>query len=256
METFFMGTHRAHWLELTDVPLFPSRRILEDRKTLPVARGPWALDSGGFTELNLHGRWTIGAPEYAALVLRLAREVGRLEWAAPMDWMSEPSVRAKTGLTTAEHQRRTLANFLELRELLGPLVIPVLQGWDGPDEYLRHVEAYLAAGVDLEAEPIVGVGSICRRRQDERITAVLRALQPLRLHAFGVRSRALRHNAAWLASADSLAWSSRARYKGEPMPGCTHRNCANCIHFALDWHRRQVDRLGLWGLSCHHASAA
>ena len=39
-----------------------------------------------------------------------------LEWAAPMDWMCEPAMLARTGLTVEDHQRRTVANFLELRE--------------------------------------------------------------------------------------------------------------------------------------------
>ena len=26
-----------------------------------MARGPWALDSGGFSELSLYGRWTVTA---------------------------------------------------------------------------------------------------------------------------------------------------------------------------------------------------
>lgn len=48
---FWLGTHKTGWLERTDVPLFISRRRLVERVTLPRARGPWALDSGGFTEL-------------------------------------------------------------------------------------------------------------------------------------------------------------------------------------------------------------
>ncbi len=38
-----------------------------------------------------------------------------LDW-APMDWMCEPAMLARTGLTVEDHQRRTSANFLELRE--------------------------------------------------------------------------------------------------------------------------------------------
>ena len=44
--------------------------------------------------------------------------------------MCEPFMLAKTGLTVAEHQARTVANYLELRSLAPELpFVPVLQGW-------------------------------------------------------------------------------------------------------------------------------
>jgi hypothetical protein len=59
MERFWLGTHMPHWLREVDVPLFISRNRLTRYKTLPRAIGPWALDSGGFTELQRYGRWTV-----------------------------------------------------------------------------------------------------------------------------------------------------------------------------------------------------
>jgi hypothetical protein len=50
---FWLGTHMPNWLDETATPLFVSHRRLAKRRRLPRARGPWALDSGGFTELNL-----------------------------------------------------------------------------------------------------------------------------------------------------------------------------------------------------------
>src|SRR4051812_4445749 len=86
---FYLGTHHLSWLEQTDVPLFISRRTLAARKALPRARGHWAIDSGGFTELSMHGRWTIDARDYAELVRRARDEAGGLQWAAIQDWMCE-----------------------------------------------------------------------------------------------------------------------------------------------------------------------
>src|SRR5690242_4741899 len=95
---FYLGTHMPSWLTKTDVPLFVShRRLLGElrpgrgaRKTLPRARGPWALDSGGFTELQMFGEWRTTPAEYIAAVRRYRDEIGGLVWAAPMDWMCEP----------------------------------------------------------------------------------------------------------------------------------------------------------------------
>jgi hypothetical protein len=92
-------------------------------------------------------------------------------------------------------------------------------------------------GVDLEALPLVGVGSICRRNADTDIAAVLRPLWPtLALHAFGLRGSSLKAHADHLASADSMAWSYQGR-RMHRLPGCTHRGKseANCLRWALMW---------------------
>ena len=89
---FYLGTHQPAWLARLDVPLFVSHRRLRDRHRLPRTRAGWALDSGGFTALALHGGWRTTPAAYAAAVARYANEVGQLEWAAPQDWMVEPSI--------------------------------------------------------------------------------------------------------------------------------------------------------------------
>jgi hypothetical protein len=205
---------------------------------MPAAAGPWALDSGGFTELSLHGEWRTSPAEYVRRVRRYADEIGRLQWVAPQDWMCEPFMLARTGLTVADHQAHTVRSYLELREHLGDLVVPVLQGWH-LDDYRRHRDAYTAAGVDLDAQRLVGLGSVCRRQATGQAEAIVWALQPVRLHGFGMKTEGLRRYGAGLASADSMAWSYQARRR-PPLPGCTHRSCANCLRYALDWRDRAL----------------
>lgn len=241
---FFLGTHHPHWLERTDLPLFVSHRWLRDRRRFPRARGRWALDSGGFTELSLHGRWERSPLEYVEAVYRYCGEVGGLEWAAPQDWMCEPRILARTGLTVEDHQRLTVRNFLDLRSLAPDLpFIPVLQGWT-LDDYERCLEMYARAGIDLTGYPLVGVGSVCRRQATGEIEHILARLHRvgLRLHGFGVKIGGLRRYADVLTSADSMAWSYRARMAG-PQAGCTHRSCANCLRFASRWYARVQRRL-------------
>lgn len=242
---FYLGAHHPHWLATSDVPLFVSRRALGRQKALPRASCDWALDSGGFTELKLHGRWTATPREYVAEVRRFQDEIGRLAWAAPQDWMCEPEMLKRTGLSVEEHQARTVANYLELRELAPELPFtPVLQGWAIGD-YERHVEAYAAAGVHLDRLPLVGVGTVCRRQSTlsaALLLGVLQQLYGLRLHGFGLKLTGLRAAAQHLASADSMAWSLSAR-KNRPLPGHTHRSCANCMEYALDWRRDALDAM-------------
>lgn len=239
--TFYLGTHRPDWLAKTAVPLFVSRRTLAPRTSLPRARGPWALDSGGFSELSLNGAWTVGAGQYAGEVERFARDVGGLVWAAAQDWMCEPAILKATGLGVAEHQRRTTANYLALRDRAPELPwTPVLQGWRA-DDYLSHADQYRRAGVDLCALPVVGLGTVCRRQDTTEAEGIVRRLTAagIRLHGFGFKIGGLGRIGPLMASADSMAWSFRARRAGRPLCGSTrHRNCANCLAFAGAWRGR------------------
>jgi hypothetical protein len=255
---FWLGVHRPHWLAEAGVPLMVSRATLADRRRFPIAVAPWVLDSGAFSQLADYGRWTISAAEYAAEVRRYVAEIGACVWVAPQDWMCEKAiieggelpggkVAVGTGLSVAEHQRRTVANFHELRARLGPLVIPVLQG-DQIDDYLRCWELYEAWGHRLDDEPVVGLGSVCRRQDTAEAGRIVRALRPLRLHGFGVKRSGLDRFRDALASADSMA--ARRRASGPDLMGgrCSHRVHNNCLPWALVWREqvlRGLDQLSL-----------
>lgn len=234
---FYLGTHEAHWLSRVDVPLFISHVRLRRRTMMPKANTGWALDSGGFSELDRHSRWETQLEDYVAAVVRYRSEIGHLEWAAPMDWMCEPHMLEKTGKTVREHQRLTVQNFLELRTTGLPF-IPVLQGWTDED-YHYCVDLYRWCGVRLEDEPLVGVGSVCRRQHSQEIKQVISGLanRGLRLHGFGVKTKGFPLYANHLTSADSMSWSFNAR-KNPPLPTCTHKRCNNCMDYALAWRRR------------------
>jgi hypothetical protein len=101
---FYLGTHQPAWLSRgLGIPLLVSHRRLVGRRSLPRATGPWALDSGGFTELSLYGRWLTDARTYVAAVRRYSEEIGYLDWAASQDWM----VVAGPGTRTAVHASST-----------------------------------------------------------------------------------------------------------------------------------------------------
>jgi hypothetical protein len=246
---FLLGTHQPGWLARIGVPLFVSDTRLRVYKRLPAAVTSWALDSGGFTELQKHGAWTVGPGEYVARVRRYRDEIGHLSWVAPQDWMCEPLIIsggragpitfAGTHLSVAEHQARTVANYLELRDLAPDLpFIPVVQGWSVAD-YVRCVALYASHGVDLTAAPLIGVGSVCRRQdtcEAGQILAALHAVGVIRLHGFGFKTLGMLRHGHLLTSADSLAWSTHASYR-PARPECVgrHRTCANCPRYALAW---------------------
>jgi hypothetical protein len=241
---FYLGTHEPHWLWRAQFPLFVSHRQLARRpRKLRTASCRWALDSGGFTELALHGRWITTPHAYTDAVATYAEQIGGLDFAAPMDWMCEPFMLDRTGLTVTDHQHRTVANYLVLRQLAPGLpFIPVLQGWTLPD-YLACVALYESAGVRLAGLPRVGLGSVCRRQSTRHIATIVAALAAigLKLHGFGIKTGGLACYGHLLASADSMAWSYAAR-RQPPLPGCTgHRNCANCLTYATTWRHRLLN---------------
>jgi hypothetical protein len=241
---FYLGTHQPAWLARDlGVPLLVSHRRLASRRSLPRATGPWALDSGGFTELSLYGRWRTDARTYVAAVRRYSEEIGQLDWAAGQGWMVESHVRTRTGASLRTHQHRTVTNYLQLRELAPELpFIATLQGQSVAD-YQRCADLYERHGVDLAALPRVGVGSICRRQHSGEVEQIVRSLadRGLRLHTFGAKVLGLTRYADVICSSDSLAWSFRGRH----VPGCSpsHRSESNCVHFALAWHTRLLDSL-------------
>lgn len=239
---FYLGCYNAAWFKRLEIPLFVSRNRLIGRKTMPTALGTWALDSGGFTEVATHGRWRITAEQYADEVKRL-QTIGNMDWCAPQDYMCEPPIVAKTGLTVEKHIQLTVENYLALKELDIP-VIPVLQGWQLAD-YVACADLYRAHGVDLTAVRTVGLGSVCRRQATGEIEQITKELHSygFRLHGFGVKTAGLHKYSQYLTSADSMAWSFGGRMTNDPH--CSKRNCANCLHYALNWRTKVIKASGL-----------
>ncbi len=246
---FYLGSHQPHWLYDSEVPLFVSHRTLRQRKSLYLSDCNWALDSGGFSELSLFGDWTVTADDYIKAVYRYWNEIGKLDFAAPQDWMCEPMILRKTGLSVITHQQNTVSNYVELINKAPDLpFIPVLQGWT-MGEYQECIRMYEDAGIDLASSIAVGIGSICREQSKQRVQDIISMVYDYGLrniHAFGV-SRALSLYSDKLATADSLAWSRYARSHSE-LAGShycrrTHINCANCLAFALIWREQLLESL-------------
>ncbi|MGW2326397.1 deazapurine DNA modification protein DpdA family protein [Streptomyces sp. NPDC001700] len=252
---FYLTTHKKHWLRETPVPLFLKSEHLASAVKPLRAIGRYAVDSGGFTELQRHGRWTRTPRQYVADLRRIWEHIGPYDWAAGQDWMCEdliinggtagPLTFVGTHLSVAEHRRRTVHNFLELRSLAPNLrIIPTLQGQTIPD-YHACADLYEYYGVDLRAEPTVGLGSVCRLQSTAQGAAIVTAMaaRGYRLHGFGFKTLGLERVGHLLASADSAAWSIHARNR-PPLPGhTTHKNCANCLPYALRWRDRVLAKM-------------
>lgn len=236
-----IGDPTARWLVDLGVPVFVSYRRLLGRKTFHKATASWALDSGGYSEIAMNGGWVTKPTDYVAAVRRYAEGIGMPDFAAQMDWVCDPDSLAATGLSIPEHQRRTVDNYVLLRDMAPDLpILPVLQGWE-PADYLRCVDLFTDAGVDLAALPRVGLGSVVRRQGSMTIEALIVRLATygIRLHGLGVKAAGIKRYGYLLASADSRSWSNGGRFKPTTMhPGCKRKTCNDCPEWALIWRER------------------
>jgi hypothetical protein len=196
---------------------FVSINRLRTRKS-PFAVRKWIMDSGAFTEISTHGEYRTSPEEYAGEANQWARN-GALLSIVSQDYMCEPFILKKTGMTVREHQEKTVERYVRICRAARVPVMPVLQGYVIED-YLNHVEDYGNRGM-LSPGMRVGVGSVCKRNSDvaqiEDILFAIKEKAPyLRLHGFGLKTTALRSEAVWamLYSADSMAWSYSARMNG------------------------------------------
>lgn len=241
---FYLGTHVLNHMEKTNVPLFISFRQLRKRKKKPFSqKGKIYVDSGGFSELSIHGHWTITPEEYIFELERLQKLGLNIEWAAQQDHMCEDFILEKTGLTIEEHQSLTVKNLIELRAQNSSIhFIPVLQG-QTIEQYFNHFEMFEAEGIDLRSEPIVGVGSVCRRQNTDEIGYLFKCLaaKGINIHGFGVKIGGIKKYGQYLTSTDSMAWSFGARY-GKKCGICNSKakNCANCLDYALKWRQKVI----------------
>jgi hypothetical protein len=238
MQKFFVGMDNVGKAWRLDRAFVSANRLWDH--VGGVHAEEWVMDSGAFTEISTHGRYRNGVEAYAEVIRRFSREDGLLA-AVAQDFMCEPFILTKTGMTVADHQRLTIERYdaLLARDTGGVYIMPVLQGFD-PEDYVRHVEAY---GDRLKHGAWVGVGSVCKRQGSPKaiiavLSAILRVRPDLRLHGFGVKLTSLKDPAiaAMLYSADSMAWSFAARKRN----GDQHS-----LSVAREFEREVLDAAGL-----------
>lgn len=189
---FYIGLHMVNHVQRFD-RAFVSVNRLRDRKS-DFQANDWIMDSGAFTEISTHGHYRHDVAEYAAQIRRW-KGCGTMICAVAQDWMCEPHIVARTGLTVAEHQRLTIERYDALLDCDPGPVMPVLQGF-APDDYRRHIDAYAAR---LGDGAYVGVGSVCKRNSKPSailgvLDAIHRSRPDLRLHGFGLKMTALMYS--------------------------------------------------------------
>lgn len=174
------------------------------------------IDSGGYSFMKGKGEYQTSNEAYLEYLERIDPHMFALR-----DYPCEPDVLEKHGRTVREHQEMTterhkdLLNKLPEYDINGQPVA-VIQGWSIQD-YIRHYQ-------ELKEKDLltgyIGIGSVCRRGQQQQIRTILLTLREIidddqKIHAFGVKSSVLKFPEVVEAvdSADSLAYDLRTRYE-------------------------------------------
>lgn len=195
---------------------WPTRKLrVLPRGTPRPATVPVYIDSGAFSVIDKHGCWTTPRATFVADARRACAALGSVHHVGIQDWMCEPHMLRKTGLDVAEHQRRTVASYLDLMADAPEVPwVPTLQGFTA-SEYLRCAEMYERAGVALASARLVGLGSVCRRSGTDELQALIAelasALPGVQLHGYGLKSDGAIMSCSLIRSLDSDAWSRRGR---------------------------------------------
>jgi len=127
------------------------------------------------------------------------------------------------GLPISEGIRRTVEHGVELIALAEDLgvvdkVVPVLQGFDDPTQWLESLDLYKSHGVTPGKFKYWGVGSICMMRSPPLVhkilSAIRQALPDARLHVFGISMNSLKMVFHIINSYDTSVWVYHAKVNG------------------------------------------
>ena len=127
------------------------------------------------------------------------------------------------GLPIGEGIRRTVEHGVELIALAEDLgvvdkVVPVLQGFDDPSQWLESLDLYKSHGVTPDRFRYWGVGSICMMRSPPLVHKILstirQAMPDARLHVFGISMNSLRRVFNLINSYDTSVWVYHAKVNG------------------------------------------
>ncbi len=128
------------------------------------------------------------------------------------------------GLPISEGIRKTVEHGVELIALAEDLgvvgkIVPVLQGFDDPSQWLESLDLYKSHGVTPGRFRYWGVGSICMMRSPplvRRILTTIRKNMPrgVELHVFGISMNSLKGVYHIINSYDTSVWVYHAKVNG------------------------------------------
>jgi tRNA-guanine family transglycosylase len=196
--------------EFRDSPDFKLARLLN---------GLLFLDSGAqqfYSKFN-NFNYPYTAREYLDFALRIGVDlIATLD--LPLD------ILAPRGLNVGEGIRRTVEYGVEVVSLAEQLdiinrIVPVLQGFNDPTQWLECLDLYKQHGVAPQKFSYWGIGSLCMAKSVKLVESVVKEVRRalgnnIRIHVFGVSMNSLRRIYNLIDSYDTSAWVYWAKVDG------------------------------------------
>jgi hypothetical protein len=177
------------------------------------------LDSGAqqfYSRFNSY-RYPYTAREY----LELARSMG-VDLIATLDLPLD--ILVPRGLNVRDGIKATVELGVEVvseAERLGLLdrIVPVLQGYDDPSQWLETLDLYKQHGITPSRFKRWGLGSLCMVRSSKLVESVVRTVRRILgdsawIHVFGLSLDSLRRVYKLIDSYDTAAWVYWAKMDG------------------------------------------
>jgi len=193
--------------------------VHEDFKLAKELGGLLFLDSGAQQFFGKFKGFTYpyGARDYVDFAIKAGADlIATLD--LPLD------ILVPRGLPVGEGVKRTVELGVEVVAAAGEKgvverVVPVLQGYDHPSQWLESLDLYKQHGITPQKFKTWGVGSLCMSRNVRLTKAVLREVRralgkDVVIHVFGMNLRHLRRTYMLIDSYDTSAWVYWAKKDG------------------------------------------
>ena len=223
------GIKPLNWLLSAGMYYSNGRFVMsDDFKLIKELGGELFVDSGAqqfYTDFNGFD-YPYTEKDYLEFALKAGADyIATLDM--PLDILHPRGLPIKDGIRrTVEHGVELVA----LAEDLGVIdkIVPVLQGFDDPSQWLESLDLYKSHGVTPDKFRYWGIGSICMMKSpplvNKVLSAVRRAMPDVRLHVFGISMNSLRKSYYLIDSYDTSVWIYWAKMDGNVYIWSPRRN--------------------------------
>jgi hypothetical protein len=157
------------------------------------------------------------ARQYLDFALRIGVDfVATLD--LPLDILVPRGLSVKKGIGKTVEHGVEVVSLAEQLNILGK-VVPVLQGYDDPSQWLECLDLYKQHGVTPQRFGYWGVGSLCMTRSPRLVESVVKEVRGalgnnVKIHVFGISMNSLRKVFNLINSYDTSAWVYWAKIDG------------------------------------------
>jgi len=146
----------------------------------------------------------------------------------PLDILVPRGLNISEGIKQSVEYSMNVIAEAEYRELLHKIV-PVLQGFNDPSQWLECLDLYKQHGVTPQKFRVWGIGSLCMTRSSKLTETVVREIKKslgknIKIHVFGINLKHLRKVFNIIDSYDTSAWIYWSKIDGAVLIWSPRRN--------------------------------